>query len=102
MYRVTGGVDMHCLASRTGADGEAWCWTAPRTVPERTCLLLICLFFCVRGFAKGCVFESCGNGFPPGGLVLVVNVPVCGGKGWKRIRPFPLMGLHQIKEMALL
>ena len=29
MYRVTGVVDMHCLAARTGAGGEAWCMDCP-------------------------------------------------------------------------
>src|SRR5882724_11148601 len=94
MNRVTGVVDMCCLTPRTSAGVKLWCWAASWCVPEGMCLLLFCLFSRVRGCTQRGVFEPGGNGRAPGVSVRDgAKVPVCGGKGGKRIRPFAFMGL---------
>src|SRR5438128_5021814 len=103
MNRVTGVVDVYCLAAGTGAGVKLWDWSASWSVPEDICLLLFCLFSRVRGCTQRGVFEPGSNGLAPGVSVRgVAEVPVCGGKGRKRIRPFPFVGLYQIEEATLL
>ena len=93
MLDRTGGVNVHGLTA--GADtrvqpGEG---TGAGGLPEGVSLAVGRLPFRGNGVPEARVFEAGLEG-----LVRAVLV----GKGWQRIRPFPLKALQQIKNLALL
>ena len=101
--RVTRVVDVHCLAAGTGAGLKLWDAAGLWGIPQGVCLLSNYLLPRIVGCPQRCVFKASCSGFALGVSVRdVANIPVYGGKWWEWIRPFPFVGLYQIKEAALL